>query len=183
MVNMFFYSIIFHEMFKFRLNNFFIEYIKTSINLYLASLDNVEDLVNQMLILMNTVLGKDADEEAKNLKIAKRNGVLCIFDKNPDIKADVKTISEKLDYAGIATIIEGMKRDLFDSCGVPIPSSSLSSGGSKTGAVEKGNGYDNAYNRILDDYNSFEKADREVLKRKIFICNNTSYLIFRFIIL
>ena len=137
-------------------------------------LDNVEDLVNELLIFMNTALGKNQDEEAEFLRNAKANGVIVLNDRNPEIKADVKTITQKLDYNGIITIINNMKRDLFDSCGVPIPSSEQSSGGSKTGAVEKGNGYDNAYNRILDDYNSFEKADREVLKRKLFICKNFS---------
>ena len=134
--------------------------------------DNVQDLVNQLMVFMNTVLGDSQTAEAEFLKNAKKNGVIVLNDKNPDLKADVKTITQKLDYAGISNIIQSMKRDLFDSCGVPIPSSEASSGGSNTGAVEKGNGYDNAYNRILDDYNSFEKADREVLKRKLFICKN-----------
>ena len=136
--------------------------------LHSDQLDNVDDLVNELLVFMNTVLGKDAKEEADNLKNAKKNGVIVLNDKNPDIKADVKTITQKLDYNGIISIIETLKRDLFDSCGVPIPSSDTSNG-TKAGAVEKGNGYDNAYNRILDDYNSFEQADREVLKRKLFI--------------
>ena len=132
--------------------------------------DNVEDLVNELLIFMNAVLGETPEDEADFLKTAKSNGVMCIFDKNSEIKADVKTITQKLDYNGIIAIINNMKRDLFDSCGVPIPSSDTSN--AKSGAVEKGNGYDNAYNRLLDDYNSFEKADREVLKRKIFIAKN-----------
>lgn len=135
-------------------------------------IDNVEDLVNELLVFMNTVLGKDQDEEAMFLKNAKRNGVIVLNDKNPDIKADVKTLSNKLDYNGIMAIINNLKRDMFDSCGVPIPSSDISSGGMNNGAAEKGNGYDNAYNRILDDYNSFEIADREVLKRKLFICKS-----------
>lgn len=141
--------------------------------LHSDQLDNVEDLVNELLVFMNTVLGKDQDEEADFLRNAKKNGVIVLNDKNPDIKADVKTITQKLDYNGIITIINNMKRDLFDSCGVPIPSSDTSNG-AKSGAVEKGNGYDNAYNRILDDYNSFIKADMEVLKRKLFICKNFS---------
>ena len=135
-------------------------------------LDNVEDLVNELLVFFNVVLGKNQQEEADFLKNGKKNGVFVLNDKNPEIKSDVKTLTQKLDYNGIITIINNMKRDLFDSCGVPIPSSEASSGGSNTGAVEKGNGYDNAYNRILDDYNSFEKADREILKRKIFICKS-----------
>ena len=139
--------------------------------LHSDQLDNVDDLVNELLVFMNTSLGKDNAEQARNLRDAKKNGVILLNDKNPEIKADVKTITQKLDYNGIITIIETMKRDLFDSCGVPIPSSDTSNG-TKAGAVEKGNGYDNAYNRILDDYNSFEKADREVLKRKLFICKS-----------
>lgn len=134
-------------------------------------LDNVEDLVNELLIFSNTVLGKDQDEEANFLRNAKKNGVIVLNDANPDLKSDVKTLTQKLDYNGIITIIESLKRDLFDSCGVPIPSSDTSNG-AKSGAVEKGNGYDNAYNRILDDYNSFESADRDVLKRKLRICKN-----------
>jgi SPP1 family phage portal protein len=148
------------------------ESLQNSIDrLHSDQLDNVDDLVNELLVFMNTVLGKDQDDEAEFLKNAKRNGVIVLNDKNPDIKADVKTITQKLDYNGIISIIETLKRDLFDSCGVPIPSSDTSNG-TKAGAVEKGNGYDNAYNRILDDYNSFEQADREVLKRKLFIAKS-----------
>ena len=141
--------------------------------LHSDQLDNVDDLVNELLVFMNTILGKDQNEEATFLKNAKKAGVIVLNDKNPDIKADVKTITQKLDYNGIISIIETLKRDMFDSCGVPIPSSDTSNG-AKAGAVEKGNGYDNAYNRILDDYNSFEIADREVLKRKLFICKSFS---------
>lgn len=133
-------------------------------------LDNVEDLVNQLLVFKNVVLGKDAQEEAATLKTAKKNGALCLFDKNPEIESDVKTIDNKLDYNGIMSVIENLKRDLFDSCGVPIPSSNTAN--AKAGAVEKGSGYDNAYNRALDDYNSFEKSDRELLKKKLFICKS-----------
>lgn len=133
-------------------------------------LDNVDDIVNELLVFFNTILGKNQKEEANFLKNAKKNGVIVLNDKSAEFKADIKSVTQKLDYNGIATIINNMKRDLFDSCGVPIPSSEASSGGSNTGAVEKGNGYDNAYNRILDDYNSFILADREVLKRKIYIC-------------
>ena len=139
--------------------------------LYSDQLDNVDDIVNELLVFMNTILGKDQDDEANFLKNAKKNGVIVLNDKSPDIKADVKTSTQKLDYNGIISIIETLKRDLFDSCGVPIPSSDTSNG-TKAGAVEKGNGYDNAYNRILDDYNSFEQADREVLKRKLFIAKS-----------
>lgn len=148
------------------------EFLQNSIDkLQSDQIDNVDDLVNELLVFMNTVLGKDQNEEAIFLKNAKKNGVIVLNDKNPEIKADVKTLTQKLDYAGIITIIENLKRAMFDCCGVPIPSSDTSNG-TKSGAVEKGNGYDNAYNRILDDYNSFIVADREVLKRKLFICKN-----------
>lgn len=139
-------------------------------NLNSNQLDNVEDLVNQLLIFKNAVLGKDEAEEAQTLRTAKKNGALCLFDKNPEVQSDVKTIDNKLDYNGIMSVIENLKRDLFDSCGVPIPSSNTAN--AKAGAVEKGSGYDNAYNRALDDYNTFEKADRELLKKKLFICKN-----------
>lgn len=137
-----------------------------------CQVDNVEELTNILFVFKNVILGKNDEEKSEAFKLFKKYGVLEIFDKDAEKKADVQTITQKLDYNGIVQIVNALKRDMFDSCGVPIPSSEQSSGGSNTGAVEKGNGYDNAYNRILDDYNSFEKADREVLKRKIFICKS-----------
>lgn len=134
-----------------------------------SSLDNVEDFVNQMMVILNATLGATPEEEANNFKQAKKNGVIVLNDKSPDYKADIKTLIQNLDYSGIENIKNNIKHDMYDCWGVPIPSTSTSVGGTKTGAVEKSSGYDNAYNRILDDYNSFLKADIEVLKRKLII--------------
>lgn len=142
--------------------------------IYSNEVDNIEDIVNEMMIFLNCVLGKDQNEEAEFLKTAKRNGVIVLNDKNPDIKADVKTISTKLDHTDILNLMESLKNELYSTCGVPLATSDTSNGGNKAGALQLGNGWENAYDRLLDDINSFINADYDVLDRMLFICKKVA---------
>lgn len=136
--------------------------------------DNVEDVVNEMMIFLNCILGKTQEDEAAFLRIAKKNGVIVLNSPNPDIEADVKTISTKLDHSSILSIIEVLKSELYSTCGVPLATSDTSNGNNKAGALQLGNGWENAYDRLLDDINSFTEADYNVLERMLFICRKVA---------
>ena len=147
------------------------ETIQNVINrVYSDQVDNIEDLVNEMLILRNCILGNTPAEKAANLKSAKQNGVMEIKDPSPDIEADVKTISTKLDHTDILGVIESLKNEMFSACGVPLAISDTSNGNNKQGALQLGNGWENAYNRLLDEINSFLIADYKLLDKILFIC-------------
>ena len=150
------------------------ETLQNSIDtIYSNEVDNVEDLVNEMLILRNCILGNDDKEKAENLRTAKRNGVMEITDPSDNREADVKTISTKLNHSDILSLMESLKNELYATCGVPIAVSDTSNGGNKQGALQLGNGWENSYDRLLDDINSFLLADYELLRKMLFICKKT----------
>lgn len=138
--------------------------------IYSNEVDNVQDLVNEMLVFRNCVLGKTPEEKAANLRDAKRGGAMEIKDPSPDVEADVKTISTKLDHTDILGLMESIKKELYATCGVPIAISDTSNGGNKQGALQLGNGWENSYDRLLDEINSFLIADYELLDKMLFIC-------------
>ena len=142
--------------------------------IYSNEVDNVQDLVNEMLIFKNCVLGKDADEKSRNLRDAKRNGAMEVFDPNPDVEADVKTISTKLDHTDILSLMDSLKNELYSTNGAPIAVSDTSNGGNKQGALQLGNGWENSYDRLLDEINSFLVADYELLEKMLFICKKAT---------
>lgn len=151
------------------------ETIQNAINkIYSDQVDNIEDLVNEMLIIRNCILGNTPEEKAANFKAAKRNGVMEIRDPNPDVEADVKTISTKLDHSDILGVIESLKNEMYATCGVPLAISDTSNGGNKQGAIQLGNGWENAYDRLLDEINSFVVADYDLLDKLLFICKKDS---------
>ena len=142
-------------------------------NIYSNEVDNVEDLVNEMLIFKNCSLGNTPEEKSETLQNARKNGAIEINDKNPDIPADVKTISTKLNHADILTLLESMKNELYATSGTPIAVSDTSNGGNKQGALQLGNGWENAYNRLLDEINSFLIADYDLLDKMLFIASKS----------
>ena len=138
--------------------------------IYSNEVDNVQDLVNEMLVFKNCILGETPEKKSENLRVAKRNGAIEINDRSPDIEADVKTISTKLDHTDILSLIESIKNELYATCGVPIAISDTSNGGNKQGALQLGNGWENSYDRLLDEINSFLIADYQLLDKMLFIC-------------
>lgn len=147
------------------------ETIQNAINtIYSDQVDNIEDLVNEMLVLRNCILGNTPEEKSENLKSAKKNGVMEIKDPSPDVEADVKTISTKLNHSDILGVIESLKNEMYSACGVPLAISDTSNGGNKQGALQLGNGWENAYDRLLDEINSFLIADYDLLRKMLFIC-------------
>lgn len=137
------------------------------------SVDNIQDIVNEVWVFLNVVLGKTTKEKTENFRAMKKAGAVEIHSANPQITADVKTISTKLNLDNVLKVRQVLLREMYDCVGVPIASSDISSGNVTKGGGEVANGYENAYNRALDDKNSFITADNELLERMIFICHNT----------
>ena len=69
--------------------------------------------------------------------------------------------------------MESLKNELYATCGVPIAVSDTSNGGNKQGALQLGNGWENSYDRLLDEINSFLIADYELLEKMLFICKKS----------
>lgn len=139
-----------------------------------SSLDNIEELVNELLIFRNTNLGKTEEEKRQTLVNAKKNGALIINDMSPDRKSGVESLTQKLLHSDVFILANSLKQELYDSCGVPIPSSNMHGNDTTKSASQVANGWENAYNRILDDINSFMDADYKFLERVLFICNKVA---------
>lgn len=133
------------------------------------SLDNIEDLTNELLVIRNCVLGETDDQKRATLKSARKNGAIEINDPSPDKEADIKTITQKLNHSDINILVENIKNTMYGTNGVPIYSSNTTSGGDTQGARELGNGWQNAYIIIKKETNVLIIADREVLERVLFI--------------
>ena len=142
-------------------------------SIYSDQTDNINDIVNEMLVFKNCILGNTPEEKAQNLKDARKGGALEIFDPNAEKEADVKTLSTSLNHTDIIALLESLKNELYSTCGVPIAVSDTSNGGNKQGALQLGNGWENSYDRLLDDINSFLIADYELLDKMLFICKKT----------
>ena len=135
--------------------------------------DNIEDVVNEIWVFVNAVLGKDNADKSANLKAMKKMGAIEICSASPELPADVKSIVTKLNLADVMSTRQILLREMYDTNGVPIASSDISSGNVTKGGGEVANGYENAYNRALDDKNAFMPAQRQVLERIIAICHKT----------
>lgn len=138
-------------------------------------LDNLEDIVNEVYVYINCELGDTEDEMRQNHISMKRNGALVLnaFDKN--FPADVRTLTPKMTLAEVRELYSTINAILHATVGVPLAMSDTNSGGTTKQGSEVANGYDNAYNRALDDINSFIKADTELLEKIMWICQNTPY--------
>ena len=137
------------------------------------SLDNLEETVNQILVFLNCSIGKDQDEKKKNLQSFRKNGAIEIASGNPQLPADIKTITNKLLNSDINVLRENLITVLYDSTGTPRASSIATSGGDTQGARELGNGWENSQIMTRAEIAVFSKSDKELLERMLFICKMT----------
>lgn len=137
-------------------------------------LDNVEDIVNEIFVYKNVNLGKTPEEQAENHQKMKRSGAVVLNGSNKDNPADLDTIATKLSLSEVRELFALIDAKFHSSLGVPMEMSSTNSGGTTKSGSEVANGYDNAYNRALDDINTFIKADTELLNKIMWICKNTA---------
>ena len=138
-------------------------------------IDNIEEVVNQIYAFVNVAIGGTNAEKEANFRAMKKNGLVEVLPNNPQFPADIKTIATNLDHKNILELKETLIQVMYDCCGVPLASSSVTSGGDTQGARQLGNGWENAYTIILKDINSLLKADRELLKIMLWICKQSSY--------
>lgn len=140
-------------------------------NITSQSLDNIEELANEMLVLMNTILGKTPEEKAENLKLAKKNGLLEIFDSNKDIRADIKTITTKLEQSDVNIRYQTVKDTMYGGWGVPLTSNKISSGNVTKSGVQSSGGWDFAYSIALRELNNLLPSIQELVEHFLTIGN------------
>ena len=136
-------------------------------------LDNVEDIVNEIFVYKNVNLGKTPEEQANNHRKMKKNGALVLNGGSKEMPPDVDTISTKLSLSEVRELFAIIDAKFHSSLGVPMEMSNTNSGGTTKSGSEVANGYDNAYNRALDDINTMIVADTELLNKIMWICQNS----------
>ena len=136
-------------------------------------LDNVEDIVNEIFVYKNVNLGQTPEEQANNHRKMKKSGALVLNGGSKDMPPDVDTISTKLSLSEVRELFAIIDAKFHSSIGVPMEMSNTNSGGTTKSGSEVANGYDNAYNRALDDINTMIVADTELLSKIMWICNNS----------
>ena len=150
------------------------ESMQRAIDLIVSNgLDNIEDVVNQVIVYMNSSLGDDEQEQAETHRSAMKNGCIVLNSSSTDFPADVKTLERNLNIGDVKELFAIINEKFHSTIGVPLAMSSTNSGGTTKSGSEVANGYDNAYNRALDDINAFIKADTELLNKIMWICKNT----------
>lgn len=138
-----------------------------------SGLDNVQEIVNEFFIYYNVDLGKDATERANAHREARKSGAIQLKGTNPDLPPKVDTITPKLSLNEVRELYGVVNAVFHATLGVPLEASSTNSGGTTKSGSEVANGYDNAYNRALRTKNSYIRADRELLYKIMWICQNT----------
>ena len=137
------------------------------------SLDNVGDVVNETWVYYNIILGKTPEEQAEAHRKAKKGGAIQAVASSKELQPKVETLSTKLNLAEVQEVFTTLNAKFHASIGVPMEMSNSNSGGTTKQGSEVANGYDNAYNRALDDINTFIKGDTELLEKIMWICKNT----------
>lgn len=136
-------------------------------------LDNVEDIVNEIFVYKNVNLGKTDEEKAENHRKMKKAGALVLNGGSKEMPPDVDTISTKLSLSEVRELFAIIDAKFHSSLGVPMEMSNTNSGGTTKSGSEVANGYDNAYNRALDDINTMIVADTELLNKIMWICKHS----------
>lgn len=150
------------------------ESMQNSVDKLLSNgLDNIEDIVNEIYVYKNVNLGETVEEQKNNHIAMKKNGAVVLKSVSQDLPADLTTISTKLSLSEVVQLFSIVNSIFHSTLGVPMEMSDTNSGGTTKQGSEVANGYDNAYNRALDDINTFIKADTELLDRIMWICKNT----------
>lgn len=138
-------------------------------------LDNIEEVNNVIYKYKGVNIGDTPEKQSDNHKTIRKNGAVVIpYTQGMPFEPDVEIEkTDAFDFKNIDVLLEFIKRTMYETVGVPLGTSSTNSGGTTKSGSEVANGYDNAYNRALDDINYFLLADTELLDKMLFICQNT----------
>lgn len=137
------------------------------------TLDNINDVVNETWVYYNIILGKTPEEQTESHRRGRKGGAIQALAPNENMQPKIETICSKLDFSSIIKVFEKLNEKFHSSLGIPMEMNSTNSGGTTKSGSEVANGYDNAYNKALDDINTFIRADNSLLKRIMWICKNT----------
>jgi hypothetical protein len=135
-------------------------------------LDNVVDIVNEVWVYYNILLGKTPEEQAEQHRKMKKGGAIQAVSNNPQFPPKIDTLTPKLNLAEVKELFSIVNSMFHSTVGVPMEMSNTNSGNTTKQGSEVANGYDNAYNRALDDINTFIVADTELLEKIMWICKN-----------
>lgn len=136
-----------------------------AVNLLVSlELNSVEDKVNQLLVFLNC----NAGEDGLDIDELYTNGAIAITGGVGDKSADVKAITNNIDYSKTSVLKEQLLTRMFDIIGVPLASASVSSGNNE--AAYLGGGWTNANIIMNRDIVYGERSEREELRKIIKIC-------------
>lgn len=136
-------------------------------------IDNVEDIVNEVWVYYNILLGKTPEEQASAHRKAKKGGAIQAIANKEGLQPKIETLTPKLSLSEVRELYSVANAMLHNTCGVPMEVSDTNSGGTTKQGSEVANGYENAYNIALNDINTFIAADTELLEKIMWICKNT----------
>lgn len=144
-------------------------------NIASHELDNIAEVVNILYKYKGVNIGDTSEKMIGFHKSVRKNGAVVIpFTQGMPFEPDVELEkTDALDFSDVDILAENLKRTMYETVGVPLATNSTNSGGTTKSGSEVANGYDNAYNRALDDINSFLLADNDLLEKMLFICQNT----------
>lgn len=137
-----------------------------------SGLDSIEESANEIYVYENVSLGKTADEQKANHTSMKQNGAIVINSNDPNLPAKLNTIAPKSKLDELMKVYHDLNVAFHNTIGYPMEASDTNSGGTTKSGSEVSNGYDNAFNRAIEETTYFQKADRELLNKLIWICKN-----------
>lgn len=141
-------------------------------NLLSQGVDNVEDIVNSIFVYNNVSLGDTPEEMSERHQKMAKGGAIAIT-SNGDKEASVKVLTPTMSLAEIKSLYAILNEKFHAVMGVPMETSNTNSGGTTKQGSEVANGYENAYNKAMNDINTFLVADTELLNKIMWICKNT----------
>lgn len=134
-----------------------------AVNLLVSlEINSAEDKVNQLLVFIN------CDPDSIDINAMYKNGAIALAGGMGDRQADVKNITNNLDYTQTSVLKEQLLTRMFDIIGVPLASASVSSGNNE--AAYLGGGWTNANIIMNRDIVYGERTEREELRKIIKIC-------------
>lgn len=134
-----------------------------AVNLLVSlEINSAEDKVNQLLVFIN------CDPESIDIDEMYKSGAIALTGGMGDRQADVKAISNNIEYTQTSVLKEQLLTRMFDIIGVPLASASVSSGNNE--AAYLGGGWTNANIIMNRDIVYGERSEREELRKIIKIC-------------
>lgn len=140
------------------------------------NMDNLQDVVNVIFKYKGISTGETAQEKTNFHRGVVKNGAIEIpYQSGAPFPADLEIESvDPLNLQDVGMFKAELKRTMYETAGVPLATSDTNSGGTTKSGSEVANGYENAYNRALDNVNDFIVADYELLEKMLWICKHTS---------